>query len=157
WYWHRLRAMGPSEIAQRLQKKTRETVDARCRRDWMSVRLQAGRSYPVLPKSKNAPESLRAALRKDMEEFRAGHWRAFAHLPIVVSDPPQWHRDYLAGVDLTTNAVAFGLNHRALPNGADIKLIWELSRWHQLTRLAMAAYVLGEAKAGCKCLHWLEH
>jgi len=92
-----------------------------------------------------------------MEEILAGRWRAFGHLPISVTDPPRWHKDYLGGVDLTTNAVAFGLNHRALASGADIKLIWELSRWHQLTRLAMAAHVLGEAKAGWKCVHWLEH
>jgi hypothetical protein len=43
-----------------------------------------------------------------------------------------------------------------LPGGADIKLIWELSRWYQLVRLAMAAYVLGDERAVRKCIEWLE-
>src|SRR6185503_21349467 len=77
--------------------------------------------------------------------------------PIRVSDPPEWHKDYLAGVDLPTKESAFELNHRELPKGADIKLIWELSRWYQLTRLALAAYVLNEKRAAWKCVHWLEH
>jgi hypothetical protein len=43
---------------------------------------------------------------------------------------------HVAGCDLSTRESAFGLDHRALPEGADIKLIWELSRWYQLVRLA---------------------
>src|SRR6185503_990418 len=34
--------------------------------------------------------------------------------------------------------------------------IWELSRWHALTRLAMAVYVLGDERAAAKCISWLE-
>jgi hypothetical protein len=73
-----------------------------------------------------------------------------------VDDPPRWHKDYLIGRDLTTKEIAFKLDHRELPEGADIKLIWELSRWHQLVRLAMAAYVLNDERAAAKCVEWLE-
>jgi hypothetical protein len=157
WYWHRLGAMGPAEIAQRLRKKGLQLVDARKERDWTSVPLGIGANYPALPDRKQAPEALRKALERDSADILGGKWRAFSHLPIQVSDPPEWHKDYLVGVDLSTNASAFELDHRSLPGGADIKLIWELSRWHSLTRLAMAAYVLDDSKAARKCLHWLEH
>src|SRR5688500_1239304 len=157
WYWHRLSAMGPGEIAQRLRKKGVQFVDARKERDWTSVPIVPGDRYPILPNHKEAPDALREALKRDAADILHGKWRAFGHLPIQVSDPPEWHKDYLVGVDLATTASAFELDHRALPRGADIKLIWELSRWHQLTRLAMAAYLGVEAKAAQKCIHWLEH
>jgi hypothetical protein len=149
--------MAPAEIAARARKKSLEIIDARANRDWTSVSLKAGRSYPQLPSPTSAPGSLRDALRRDVEEILSGRWRAFGHIPIRVSDPPQWHKDYLAGADLPTNQSGFKLNHRDLPHGADIKVIWELSRWHSLTRLALAAYVLGDQRAAWKCVHWLEH
>lgn len=149
--------MDGTEIAGRLRKKWLQAVDARRRRDWTSVTLKPGDVYPNLPNPKDTPEFLRGALRSDIEEILAGKWRAFGHVPIRVSDPPEWHKDYLAGIDLPTKESAFKLNHRQLPKGADIKLIWELSRWCQLTRLALAAYVLNENRAAWKCAHWLEH
>ena len=99
---------------------------------------------------------LRDTLRRDAENILAGHWKAFGHLDLNVNDPPKWHCDYLAGKDLATTESAFKLDYRELPEGADIKLVWELSRWHQLVRLAMAAYVLGDRRAGEKCVEWLE-
>jgi hypothetical protein len=149
--------MSPAEIARRFKKKAFEAIDTRCSRDWMSVQLKSGGTYPVLPNPKNAPEPLRTALKRDMPETLAGRWRAFGHLPIEVTDPPRWHKDNLAGVDLADHHRAFALEYRTLPHHADIKLIWELSRWHELTRLAMAACILGEDKAARKCVHWLEH
>jgi hypothetical protein len=157
WYWHRLAAMGPSEIAQRIRKKGVQFVDARKQRDWTSVPITSPGQYPALPGLKETPDALRQALKRGAEEILHGKWRAFGHLPIQVSDPPEWHKDYLVGVDLRTELSAFELDHRTLPKGADIKLIWELSRWQQLTRLAMAAYILGDPRAASKCVHWLEH
>jgi hypothetical protein len=157
WYWHRLGAMNAGEIAQRLRKKGVQFIDARKPRDWTSVSLPAGARYPLLPDPNRAPKSLRESLKLDSDNILRGHWRAFGHLPIQVTDPPQWHEDYLAGVDLASNASAFDLDHRSLPKGADIKLIWELSRWYQLTRLAMSAHVHGDKHAAWKCVHWLEH
>lgn len=99
---------------------------------------------------------LRDALRRDSEAIRRGDWKAFGALPIGVDTPPRWHKDYLDNVDLTTNDLAFALNHRALPDGGDIKLIWELSRWYQLVRLAQAGYCLGDLDAAVSCLRWLQ-
>ncbi|MCI0746091.1 MAG: heparinase II/III family protein, partial [Verrucomicrobia subdivision 3 bacterium] len=157
WYWHRVGAMDAAEILARLKKKLCESTDARRGRDWTSISIPPGRRYPSLPDPKRAPDDVRSALQRDAGDILAGRWRAFGHLPIRVSDPPDWHKDHLAGVDLTTNRPAFDLDHRSLPRGADVKLIWELSRWYQLTRLAMAAFILDDANAAWKCIHWLEH
>ena len=158
WYWHRLRAMSPPEMARHARKKFRQLADARRarERDWTAINLECSQAYPKLPKPEEAPEVLRHALRRDVENILAGHWKAFAIHDLKVDDPPNWHCDYLVGKDLATMENAFRLNYRELPGGADIKLIWELSRWHSLVRLAMAAYVLGDVRAGQKCLEWLE-
>ena len=142
WYWHRLRAMSASEVALQARRKWRQFGDARRVWDFSAVKLDCSGVFPKLPKPEDAPEALRDALKRDTEDILAGRWKAFGHLDLQVDDPPQWHKDYLAGRDLATEASAFQLDYRELPDGADIKLIWELSRWHQLTRLAMAAYVL---------------
>jgi hypothetical protein len=155
WYWHRLAAMSPGEMLRHARKKLRQRADSR-RSSWPVVPLDQPGAYPKLPRPEDAPEALRAALRRDADDLLAGRWRAFTHLELRVDDPPQWHKDYLVGLDLATDASAFALNHRALPGGADIKLIWELSRWQHLTRLAMAAYVLADARAAAKCVAWLE-
>jgi len=156
WYWHRLRAMSATEIALHARKKFRQKVDARRERDWGSIKLESSGAFPKLPPPQDAPQALREALARDAEDILHGRWRAFGHLELRVDDPPRWHKDYLVGIDLETNESAFKLNHRALAKGADIKLIWELSRWYQLVRLAMAAYVLDDERAAHKSITWLE-
>ena len=155
WYWHRLKAMSASEVSHRARKKQWELLDAR--RTWTNPPFAlVPQRFPVLPPRQEAPEGLRQALATDARRILAGQWEAFETLSIQVDDPPRWHRDYLVGRDLPTRRSGFRLDHRRLPHGADVKLIWELSRWHELVRLAMAAYVLHDRRAGGKCLAWLE-
>jgi Heparinase II/III-like protein len=156
WYCHRLKAMDLSEMAGHVHKRWRQWMDRRGVPAWTGPELSPEKSFPRLPDPARAPSALREALARDAQVILAGRWRAFGHLELAVEDPPLWHKDYLAGIDLSTNESAFKLDHRSLPGGADIKLIWELSRWHALVRLAMAAYVLGMEEAGRKCLNWLE-
>lgn len=156
WYWHRLKAMGPGEILGHLRKKGRQTADRYGPRRWSRVPPGTGGTYPRLPAAGEAPASVREALRRDADRLRSGRWTAFGHLELVVDDPPRWHKDYLAGIDLTTRESGFRLDHRQLPGGADIKLIWELSRWQPLTRLAMAARIHRDAAAAETCASWLE-
>jgi hypothetical protein len=156
WYWHRLRAMSPGEVALHGRKKLRQFFDARRQWDSSALALDCSGAFPKLPRPEVAPQVLREALRRDADNILAGRWKAFGHLELQVDDPPRWHKDYLAGKDLVTDEQAFKLNYRELQDGADIKLIWEPSRWYQLVRLAMAAYVLDDQRAGEKCLDWLE-
>ena len=157
WYWHRLRAMSPAEMALHVRKKLRQRADSRRLPDWSTLKLDPTGVFPKLPKPENAPPVLSEVLQRDVENILAGRWKAFGHLDLKVDDPPKWHCDYFVGRDFATMESAFKLDHRALPGGADVKLIWELSRWYQLVRLAMAAYVLGDSRAANKCVDWLEH
>lgn len=155
WYWHRLHAMGGSEIAGRLRRKALSFVDQRKAPRWGDLPLEANGSFPELPEKSAAPTELRKALAQDVNAILKGEWLAFGKLPITVDRPPRWHCDYLAGQDLLTTRSAFRLNHRQLPGGADIKMIWELSRWFQLVRLAQAAWLLGHKEAASNCLDLL--
>jgi hypothetical protein len=132
WYWHRLRAMSPAELARHTYKKAFPTKPPK---------RQVSLELPTQP-----PSSVFIKPSSTASRIAAGDWRAFQKLPIKVDDPPRWNYDYLAGVEVP-NCKRF--DHRVLPNGADIKLIWELSRWYELVRLAKG----GAAK---KCLEWLE-
>ena len=155
WYWHRLRAMSPGEMALHVRKKLRQSADAK-RTSWPEVDLTSSGTFPKLPKPADAPEVLRQALKRDVENILAGRWRFFGHLEVQVDDPPKWQYDYLVRRDVETATSAFKLNYRSLTDGVDSKLVWEPSRWNQLVRLAMAAYVLGNRRAAEKCLEWLE-
>jgi hypothetical protein len=98
---------------------------------------------------------LREILEQDAKDILDGRWKVFGQLQLKVDLPPKWHCDYLAGKDLATTLPASRLDHRELPGGADVKLIWELSRWTHLTRLAMAAHVVGDQTAAARCEQWL--
>jgi hypothetical protein len=156
WYWNRLRAMTPAEVVLHLRRRVRQIVDARHVPRGRGVKREGGRHYPALPAPASAPPELREALADDRRGILEGHWPAFGQLDLLVDDPPRWQKDSLAGCDLTTERCAFELDHRRLPEGADSKLIWELSRWHAIARLAMAAHVLNDPPAASKCLAWLE-
>ena len=157
WYWQRLRAMNAAEVMGRLRTRGSQWVDRRYRpQPWPGILSPSG-NHPVLPHPEEAPGPLREALEEDMALLRKGQWLAFGRIPLHVDDPPCWQKDYLAGVDVARDISSFSLNHRALPEGADVKLIWELSRWSALVRLAMGAYVLHDRKAGECCLRWLQN
>ena len=147
--------MSPAEVGARVRKRFCERTDARGFDGAVGDRLDAPAPFPRLRDAAAAPAVLREALRREAREILAGRWKAFGHVPIQVDDPPRWDRDYRAGVDLETTRPAFDLNYRSLPGGADIKMIWELSRWYQLVRLAQAFWVLHDEAAARQCLAWL--
>src|SRR5436190_8519391 len=130
WYWHRLRAMDPAEMSRRVYKKAFPTKPPR-----QQLSLDQAQPFPI--ERSDTP---------DVKRILTGEWKAFGKIPIKVDDPPRWNYDYLAGVAVPDSGK---VNHRQLPNGADAKMIWELSRWHELVHLAQA----GTAK---KCIDWLE-
>lgn len=132
WYWHRLRAMDPAEMGRRFYKRLRP------------IRPPATKiKFRDDPLTKVEPDVAAVA---DVERILAGEWKAFGKIPIKVDDPPRWNYDYLARVEVPNTGK---VNHRELPKGADAKLIWELSRWYELVRLA-------EGGAKKKCVRWLQ-
>jgi hypothetical protein len=157
WYFHRLRAMTPREVALHFEKKIHQRSDARGLPDFWQLDLTANPRFPVLPRRSEAPVELLNALRHEVAEILAGRWLAFGHLPLRVDDPPRWQYDYFVGEDFQTSTSAFKLDHRAQPGGADIKVIWEPNRWYQLFRLAEAAWLMEDVAARDKCIAWLMH
>jgi hypothetical protein len=157
WFWHRIRAMDAMELCQHLRRFSQQRLDTRRLPEGRTITLNATGAFPLVPSAEHAPAELRDALRADAERIMDGRWLAFGHLALQVDDPPRWQCDYLAGCDLTNQTPAWQLNHRRLPGGADIKLVWELSRWTQLTRMAMAAYVLKDPRPAQRCVAWIEN
>jgi hypothetical protein len=147
--------MSPREVLLRVQKKAHQRADRQFNQPHLSLH-ELG-PFPRLPEKNLAPKGLLSALAQDTDCILRGDWKAFGHLPLRISDPPRWQADNLAGKDLQSSALAFKLDHRAQPGGADIKVIWEPNRWSQLVRLAMAAWLLDHAKAQEKCIEWLHH
>src|SRR4051794_31390319 len=146
--------MNPEEIRLRLRKKAFEWADSKYIRPEM-LELQPSENFPILPQKSDAPAELLSALQQDVADIMSGKWKAFGHLPLKIDDPPKWQLDHLVRKDFQTTKCGFKVDHREQPGGADIKIIWEPSRWNQLVRLAMAAYLLDDEKAGQKCVEWL--
>ena len=99
WYWRRLRAMSPAEIALRLQKKAHQRADARYKPPAHQPLIPA---VSLLPARTDAPEILLRHLAADAEKILRGEWKAFGHLPTMVGSPgtpPRWHWDNVAGKD----------------------------------------------------------
>ena len=145
--------MSPREVLLRVQKKTYQRADQNFSKSF-SLSLEPA-AFPKFEDRSKAPQELLDGVARSAADILAGNWLAFGHFPLKVDDPPDWHRDYLVGKDLRSSKSAFKLNHRAQPAGADIKVIWEPSRWYQLVRLAMAAWLLDDTKARDKCIEWL--
>ena len=154
WYWHRLRAMGPSELALRLRKKFFEFSDSNPTK-WPDLNLEPS-AYPELPSVFKAADSLREAVKNDASRISSGKIRFFGHLDIKVDSPPLWSRDYQAEIDVPTDKSSFKLDHRELPFGAAIKPLWEPSRWYGPVRLAQACWLDSNKKYGELAIEWLE-
>ena len=156
WYADRLRAMGPLEVAHHARKRWRGLVDTWRVPGESRLPLESTGSYPVLP----PPSARRRPCARRSGETRTRSARATGECSEISSfgwtTHPIGRPTTSPACDLTTTAFAFALNYRQLPQGADIKLVWELSRWWHLVRLAMGAYVLDEATAAQTCLRWLE-
>lgn len=147
WMFHRLRAMSAVELLSHVRKKFRQRQDALWVVGNHPMALAPGVRFPRLPDPGEASAEVRDFLRRDAMRILGGEWRAFGHLRLRVDDPPAWQMDYLVRKEFGTDSVAFRLNHRALPGG-DVKLIWELSRWIQIVRVAQWAWLARDDKAG---------
>lgn len=158
WYFHRLMAMKPSEVLHHFQKKGGQLQDRLRLPDWSLVdpQSQKGATFPRLRDAARYPEELLEDLKWETWDIFQGNWKAFGWMDLRVSDPPDWHKDYFANVSLPTRKWGSQLNHRALTDGADIKLIWELSRCYELVRLAQGAWLLRDTRLAELVLRWLQ-
>lgn len=157
WYRHRLAAMDVWEIAERVREKSHQLTESRGLATLAEATVTgAVRAFPLLPSQDAIPVEVKEAILADARRILKGDWEVLHGQTWHVSIPPVWHRDYLSGLDAPTMRPARSLNHRALPQGMDVRLLWETSRWIQVVRLAQAAWLSGEkafADAALDVLH----
>ena len=118
-----------------------------------NVRLaQRPSDCPALPSRENAPALLKQTLARDAANLLDGKWSIFGWKEVQVASPPDWHRDYIRGVSVPVKGK---LNHRSLPDGADVRTIWEINRWAEPVRLAMHGWLNDDASAMARAQSWL--
>ncbi len=163
WYWNRLTAMGPREIAGRV----RDRLQAR---RWRRLYFKRGRKPRMevcetqfrtgLPRSgaDDAPPLARARLLELAGGLLEGRWQTFEIARGDLSRDTDWHRDARHDVHVPPHAYAFDIPLRAAQ--FDPKYVWELSRHHQTTVLAMAFWLTGEERyataAAAQIESWIE-
>lgn len=158
WYMHRLKAMSLPELWHRVTERWKHRSDGTFADRVRGIPLGApAAGVPALPDLGLAPESLKARLAEDASELRAGHWHLFGWRKAQLSLPPRWHRDPLGTHELPKDRLAHRMNHRALPDGADVRTLWEISRWSEMTRLAMHGWIQGDQRAIATAQDWLEN
>lgn len=156
WYCHRLRAMRPAEVLHRIRERVRHLADASWLKSLQGLKLSpATCDCPLIPDQRHAPEALKQVLASDAEALTQGDWMLFGWRRVSVGSPPCWHRDPTCGVIIQPGIPAHKLNHRALPDGADARSIWEINRWAEMVRLAMHGYVNDDGDAIETAQRWL--
>lgn len=157
WYRHRLAAMGVPEVAGRVREKFQHLTEHRGLTKLAAATVTGEvRNFPVLPWRDAVPQEVAEAILADARRIAAGEWEVLHGQTWKVSLPPAWHRDYLSGQEAPTALPARKLNHRALPQGMDVRLLWETSRWIQVVRLAQAEWLTGKGSFADLALRILE-
>ena len=165
WYYRRLRAMTPTEIAWRVRSSLRDRAD----RFVVDRRQQLRKPAAIMNGSGTAtapefrvsdiavgdserlktsrgigPPSYESLLLRAgrIAEHRLGFFDlADKHL----GDPIVWNRDHKRGQD-TPMTYCGSLDYRDIQEAGDCKFVWEPNRHHQLVVLGRAYRVSGEAK-----------
>ena len=150
WYFHRLRAMRPSEIAGRVRDQLNVTHWRRryhARGAAPAARLSGSRTFVgLLPHLDNPPEAARLALLAAADRLLDGHWPTFAVGRTDVTPLVDWHRDPRNDLSLPRDAYTFGLRIHGEALGFDTKYVWELSRHAHTSVLATAYRLTGEIR-----------
>ncbi|MEZ5300551.1 MAG: heparinase II/III family protein [Verrucomicrobiales bacterium] len=149
--------MEPVEIAGRVREKWRRVTEDRALGGLSGAGVGEARgSYPALKPPSAAPSALVDGVAREAEAILAGRWHILGGHEVRVASPPDWHRDPISGIGIQTDRPARSLDHRSLPEGADPRSIWEISRWTQVVRLAQAAYLCGNREASDAAIAFLE-
>lgn len=147
WYWNRLKKMSPEERIERFRQFCHRWKDWWTLPDFRlhvsSMEPKEG-AYPIIPAANAVPETLKNAIGFDSDRIMSGSWPVFKQIVLKVDRHPYWQKDYLRGVDVSVLKSSTHLNHRRLPGEADVKMIWELSRWTHLVRLSMEGYLFND-------------
>lgn len=160
WYFRRLRAMDQNEIGARVRDRVAQAYwrhrfyarSATPRPNTLADRLQF---WGGLDRSMaaEAPAAPRDALIMAADALLEGRWSTFSVERKDVTPNVDWHLDPKSQVTLPRSAYAFDIRIHGDGIGFETKYVWELSRHHHTTMLAMAYWLTGsvayaEAAAG---------
>ncbi len=160
WRWRvkRLSAMGPREIAYRVQQHLRALAERRgstAARVPARHRETAGAPWiAALPRQFDAARYASAA-----DRILAGQFDVFAMRAVRLGFPPRWNQDPKTG---RVAPLEFGktLDYRDERKVGDIKYLWEPSRHAELLTLAQAWHLTQHPRyaEGCRTLldSWIE-
>lgn len=149
--------MSPAEALHRLKERWLHRGDAKFVESLKGIDLgPAAPQTPLLPNPGNVPWNVRVAVRTDAEELMAGRWTLFGWRKTDTGSPPCWHRDASSGVIVEPEGWSHRLDHRHLPDGADVRTIWEINRWSQVTRVAMHGWIDRNPAALEMAQRWIE-
>ncbi|MBL9144224.1 MAG: heparinase II/III family protein [Verrucomicrobiaceae bacterium] len=156
WYVHRLWAMSLSELWHRVCERQRHRSDATFAQRAQGITLGQAEAFPELPDRTKAPLKLRGRLSVDAKELLAGDWLLYGWKRVSTGAPPCWHRDAACGVIIEPDELSHKLDHRHLPDPADVRTIWEINRWSEMTRVMMHAWLNQDYDAARTAQIWLE-
>lgn len=101
----------------------------------------AGTAFPQLPERTAFSETIALSIAGEAASVSAGRWPMLHGLTAETGSQPDWHHDYLAGISFGAGLPCQTLNHRSLPPGMDVRVVWEINRWSHLVRLAQDAWL----------------
>lgn len=153
WYYNRLKAMSPGEIAWRVQSSIRDRTDRlmvgrrqRPRDPGVIFNGDGGDREPGFHVSdfaneKKQSDNLIARAEKIIENRLTFFDLENAHL----GDPIIWNRDHKRGQD-TPLVFSPSLDYRDIKEAGDCKYVWEPNRHHQFVVLARAYRISGDIR-----------
>jgi hypothetical protein len=151
WYVKRLSAMGAEEIAHRVIDRWNEAQWRRryFGKDAQPVALAPDRHFIgglSRGRAADAPPVPRENLLRAADRLLAGEWRTFAITRSDVTPDVDWHLDPKMRTRAGADSYAFDIPFVGGASSFDTKYVWELSRHHQTTLLAMAFWLTGEER-----------
>lgn len=155
WYMHRLRAMGPAEIAHRFAEKGKKLAARGRIEGWERYRTPG--PAPRLPGLKDnlaaAPEAVKTEILAASRDVLAGRYSALGadwppRDPQNPFPPEAWRLDPVTGGFWPgSTAYCFDIPYRHERTLGDIKYVWEYNRLQFLQPLAADAALTGNAAA----------
>jgi hypothetical protein len=154
WYVRRLSKMSSAEVGGRLR-------DAWTKRRWRRRQVRPGQADPLKLCSRNIapftpglagfdrdalPAAMTTRLLRTADAALEGRFRFFDREWENLTEDPDWFFDPRTGIRSPQDAYAFDIDHRRVESAGTVKYVWEPSRHHQLTVLAAAYFLTGDAR-----------
>jgi len=142
--------MGPSELLRRLHDRVNEAAWRRyyalksappTRLATKERRFASGLGRHSV---EGAPQPARNYLLAAADQLLRGHWTTFAIKRTDVTPDVDWHLDPKSNSSVAADEYTFAIRTHGESLSFDTKYLWELSRHHHTTVLAMAYWITGD-------------